>query len=198
LTRTGSLAEDRRAAPRRHPRGIRAVPNRHRLTVPLAFAGALLVTVASAQAPSAAVPNPTPQETPMTQHARGAFDVKLNPLTVEHKDADERRGRMALDKRFHGDLDATGVGEMLTATGDVKGSAGYVAIERVSGTLHGRSGSFILQHSGTLTRGAPSLSITVVPDSGEGELTGIEGRMTITIVDGAHSYEFEYRLPASP
>ncbi|PZQ18502.1 MAG: DUF3224 domain-containing protein [Rhodanobacter denitrificans] len=134
----------------------------------------------------------------MTRHASGAFDVKLSPLPIESPDADERRGRMALDKRFHGELDATGVGQMLTATGAVKGSAGYVAIERVEGTLHGRKGSFMLQHSGTMTRGAPSLSITVVPDSGDGELAGIEGRMSITITDGAHRYDFEYRLPDSP
>ncbi len=83
---------------------------------------------------------------------------------------------------------------MLTGGTDVKGSAGYVAIERVTGTLHGKSGSFILQHSGTLTRGAPQLTITVVPDSGTGELAGLAGTMMIIIADGKHSYEFEYTL----
>ncbi|WP_067651996.1 DUF3224 domain-containing protein [Dokdonella koreensis] len=132
----------------------------------------------------------------MTQHAQGLFDVKLSPLDLHDKaGGDARRGRMALDKTFHGDLDATGSGEMLTAAGDAQGSAGYVAIERVTGTLHGRSGSFALQHSGTLTRGTPELSITVVPDSGTGALAGISGRMTITISDGKHHYDFRYTLP---
>lgn len=185
------------------------MPNPIRRYASLCLAGALCIAAADAQTadpPSAAaagVQTPAPTAAPakeptMTRHASGAFDVKLNPLPIESPDADERRGRMALDKRFHGELDATGVGQMLTATGAVKGSAGYVAIERVSGTLHGRNGSFMLQHSGTMTRGAPSLSITVVPDSGDGELAGIEGRMSITITDGAHRYDFEYRLPDSP
>lgn len=185
------------------------MPNPIRRYASLCLAGALCIAAAdarTAQPPSASaagVQPPAPTAAPakeptMTRHASGAFDVKLNPLPIESPDADERRGRMALDKRFHGELDATGVGQMLTATGAVKGSAGYVAIERVSGTLHGRNGSFMLQHSGTMTRGAPSLSITVVPDSGDGELAGIEGRMSITITDGAHRYDFEYRLPDSP
>lgn len=178
---------------------IAPMPNPIRRYASLCLAGALCLAAAVAQSatPPATAAAPATEEPTMTRHASGAFDVKLSPLPVEPPDADERRGRMALDKRFHGDLDATGVGQMLTATGAVKGSAGYVAIERVSGTLHGRTGSFMLQHSGTMTRGAPSLSITVVPDSGDGELTGIEGRMSITISDGAHRYDFEYRLPES-
>ena len=87
---------------------------------------------------------------------------------------------------------------MLTAGTDVKGSAGYVAIERVSGTLQGRSGTFVLQHSGTMTRGAPQLSITVVPDSGTGQLAGLAGKMAIIIADGKHSYDFEYTLTETP
>lgn len=185
------------------------MPDSIRRFASLCLAGALCIAAAEVQTahpPSAAAagaqtPAPTAvpaKEPTMTRHASGAFDVKLSPLPIESPDADERRGRMALDKHFHGELDATGVGQMLTATGDVKGSAGYVAIERVSGTLHGRKGSFMLQHSGTMTRGAPSLSIAVVPDSGDGELAGIEGRMTITITDGAHRYDFEYRLPDAP
>lgn len=176
------------------------MPNPIRRFASLCLAGALYLAAAVAQSatPPAAAAVPATEELPMTRHASGAFDVKLSPLPVESPDADERRGRMALDKRFHGELDATGIGQMLTATGAVKGSAGYVAIERVSGTLHGRTGSFMLQHSGTMTRGEPSLSITVVPDSGDGELTGIEGRMTITISDGAHRYDLAYRLPDSP
>jgi hypothetical protein len=101
---------------------------------------------------------------------------------------------MAIAKQFRGDLEATSTGEMLTAGTNTKGSAGYVAIERVSGTLHGRKGTFILQHSGTMTRGAPQLTITVVPDSGTGELEGLAGTMAIKVAGGAHSYEFDYTL----
>ncbi len=101
-----------------------------------------------------------------------------------------------MDKQFHGDLEATSKGQMLATTTDVKGSAGYVALERVSGTLQGRSGTFALQHNGTMTRGEPQLTITVVPDSGTGQLVGLAGTMTIAIAaDGKHSYGFEYTLP---
>jgi hypothetical protein len=102
---------------------------------------------------------------------------------------------MALDKQFHGDLEATSKGQMLSAGTAVKGSAGYVAMEKVTGTLHGRKGTFILQHSATMTRGTPQLSIFVVPDSGTDELTGITGSMNIIITDGKHSYAFDYMLP---
>jgi hypothetical protein len=101
---------------------------------------------------------------------------------------------MSIDKQFHGDLEATSKGMMLSAGTAVKGSAGYVAIERVSGALHGRSGAFVLQHSGTMTRGAPQLTISVVPDSGTEGLVGLAGKMAITIADGKHSYDFEYTL----
>ena len=104
---------------------------------------------------------------------------------------------MTIDKQFHGDLEATSKGQMLTAGTGVKGSAGYVAIEKVSGVLHGRSGTFVLQHTGTMTRGTPQLTITVVPDSGTDQLVGLSGKMTIKIADGKHSYEFEYTLPES-
>lgn len=104
-------------------------------------------------------------------------------------------GRMALDKAYAGDLAGTGKGAMLSALTSVQGSAGYVAIERVSGTLHGRRGSFVLQHDGLMTRGARQLSIVVVPDSGSGELAGLAGRMDIQIADGKHSYTFDYELP---
>jgi hypothetical protein len=107
---------------------------------------------------------------------------------------DPTLGRLALDKQFHGDLEATSKGQMLAAGTEVKGSAGYVAMERVTGTLHGRSGTFALQHSGIMNRGVPQLMITVVPDSGTGQLTGLTGTMTINIVDEKHSYEFEYDL----
>ncbi|MEO8849729.1 MAG: DUF3224 domain-containing protein [Casimicrobiaceae bacterium] len=102
---------------------------------------------------------------------------------------------MSLDKQFAGDLSGVGNGEMLTAMTQTKGSAGYVAIEQFTGTLHGRAGGFVFQHSGSMTRGAQQLSITVVPDSGTGQLTGITGCLEITIADGKHSYAFSYTLP---
>ena len=126
-------------------------------------------------------------------HASGTFEVKLAPQAPD-AEADTTLGRLSIDKQFHGDLEGTSRGQMLTAGTDVEGSAGYVAMERVSGTLHGRRGTFALQHSGTMTRGAPSLAIRVVPDSGTGELAGLSGSMSITIVEGKHSYDFEYAL----
>jgi hypothetical protein len=105
---------------------------------------------------------------------------------------------LSIDKQFHGDLEATSRGEMLSAGTSVKGSAGYVAIERVTGALRGRSGTFALQHSGTMTRGAPQLVITVVPDSGTADLTGIAGTMTIEIANGKHSYRLDYTLAGAP
>jgi hypothetical protein len=134
----------------------------------------------------------------MTTCASGTFEVKLNPLVLDDNAEDATLGRMSIDKQFHGDLDATSKGQMLTAGTGVKGSAGYVAIERVSGTLHDRSGTFVLQHSGTMTRGAPQLTITVVPDSGTGQLAGLAGKMAIKIADGKHSYDFDYTLPEAP
>lgn len=133
----------------------------------------------------------------MTKHASGTFEVKMNPQAPEDNVGDPTVGRMSLDKQFHGDLEATSKGQMLAAGTDVKDSAGYVAMERVKGTLHGHKGTFALQHSGTMTRGTPQLSITVVPDSGTGELVGLAGKMTINIVDGKHFYEFEYTLAQS-
>jgi hypothetical protein len=142
-------------------------------------------------------PGPTTDQkkAAMTSHATGTFEVKVNPLELHHKIEGDTRGRMSIDKQIHGDLEATTQGEMLTAMTSVKGSAGYVAIERVTGTLRGRSGTFIFQHTGTMTRGEPQLSVTVVPDSGTGELTGLTGKMAINIVDGKHFYDFEYTLP---
>ncbi len=129
--------------------------------------------------------------------ATGTFEVKLNPASND-KSEDTTLGRMTIDKQFHGDLEGTSKGEMLSAGTSVKGSAGYVAIERFSGTLNGRRGTFVLQHSGTMTRGAPQLTITVVPDSGTGQLVGLAGKMGITIADGKHSYDFEYTLAETP
>jgi hypothetical protein len=133
----------------------------------------------------------------MTARATGPFDVKLAPLDPANKTDDNVLGRMSIDKQFHGDLEATSKGEMLTAGTAVKGSAGYVAIERVSGTLQGRTGTFILQHNATMDRGAPHLNIIVVPDSGTGQLTGLTGAMNIIIADKKHSYDFTYSLPDS-
>lgn len=132
----------------------------------------------------------------MTKHAKGTFEVKVTPQKPDNKEAETAKlGRMSLDKQFHGDLEATSQGEMLAAMTEVKGSAGYVAMERVNGMLHGRSGTFVLQHFGTMTRGEPKLTVTVVPDSGTGDLVGISGTMNIIIDAGKHSYEFEYSLP---
>jgi hypothetical protein len=132
----------------------------------------------------------------MTYHAQGPFEVKLTPAKVQEEQGDGwPLARMTIDKTFSGDLQGTSKGEMLSAMGGVKGSAGYVAMESVSGTLQGRTGSFVLQHTGTMTRGAPSLSVTVVPDSGKGQLAGIAGKMAIVIEGGKHSYDFEYTLP---
>jgi Protein of unknown function (DUF3224) len=135
----------------------------------------------------------------MTQHASGPFDVKLLPQKPDSEVAEAAKlGRMSVDKQYHGDLEATSKGEMIATQTEVKGSAGYVAMERVTGTLKGRKGSFVLQHSATMNRGVPELSITVVPDSGTGELTGLAGKMNIIITDGKHSYEFDYMLADKP
>lgn len=137
------------------------------------------------------------KEKVLTSHGSGTFDVKLTPQAAE--DADAGLGRMSIDKRFHGDLEGTSKGFMLSSAATiVKGSGGYVAMERVTGTLKGRSGSFVLQHSGTMTRGVPQLSVTVVPDSGTSQLAGLAGTLTIKIDEGKHSYEFEYTLPETP
>jgi hypothetical protein len=135
-------------------------------------------------------------EAGLMNHAKGTFEVKLTPQKPDNKEAESASvGRMSIDKKFSGDLEATSQGEMLAAMTAVKGSAGYVAIERVSGALHGRNGTFILQHSGTMTRGTPQLSVTVVPDSSTEELTGLTGSMTIKVDGGNHFYEFDYALP---
>jgi hypothetical protein len=127
--------------------------------------------------------------------ASGPFDVKVTPQPADASAAGPF-GRMFLDKKYHGDLDATAKGQMIAAGTAVQGSAGYVALELVKGTLHGRHGSFMLQHSGSMTKGAvTNLSVTVVPDSGTEDLTGLAGSLQIVIAaDGKHTYEFEYTL----
>lgn len=166
---------------------------RHRFRHTLALI-ATVVCSAGGSGSLVAQTSATAKEAIVTR-ASGTFEVKLNPVPTAHDHAGAPLGRFSLDKQFQGDLVATSKGEMLTGGSEVKNSAGYVAIERVSGTLHGKSGSFILQHSGTMNRGAPSLVITVVPDSGTGELAGISGTMTIIIEGGKHSYTFDYTLP---
>ena len=130
----------------------------------------------------------------MNQLAKGSFSVTLTNLVFEGADADSKLARMAIDKTISGDLVATTQGQMLSAMGQVAGSAGYVAIERVSGKLHGRKGSFVLQHRGVMDRGQPALSITVVPDSGTDELVGLSGEFSISVVGGEHAYSFSYQL----
>ena len=141
-------------------------------------------------------PPPVPAPSPKAKtKANGPFDVTTKPQSA----ADAAVGRFALEKQYHGDLDAVASGEMLTAMTAVKGSAGYVAIEKVTGSLAGRSGTFHLQHLGVMNRGTPAMTITVVPDSGTGDLTGLTGTLNIKIApDGAHPYEFEYSLPEQP
>jgi len=158
-----------------------------------ALALALLAAPATAAAPAAMPAAPTSS----TLHAQGTFDVKLTPQGEDDKRDGATTGRATADKQYHGDLEGTGKGEMLSALADVKGSGSYVAIERVSGTLHGRKGTFVLDHRGRMTRGAQELEINVVPDSGTGELAGLTGRMVITITAGKHEYDFEYVLPAA-
>jgi hypothetical protein len=132
----------------------------------------------------------------MTNYANGTFEVKVSPQKPDNPVAESANlGRMSIDKQFHGDLDATSKGEMLSVMGGMKGSAGYVAVERVTGTLHGRSGSFALQHFGVMNRGVPELKVIVVPDSGDGRLEGLSGTLAIKIENGKHFYEFDYSLP---
>jgi len=128
-------------------------------------------------------------------HITGTFDVKMTPQPADPAVGDPTVGRLALDKQYHGVLSATGKGQMLSVMGTVDSSAGYVAMERVSGNLDGRTGTFALQHMGIMTRGIGELTIWVVPDSGTAELIGIAGTMKIINTDGQHTYEFEYSLP---
>lgn len=126
--------------------------------------------------------------------ANGTFDVKLEPQHPSDQAQAAKLGRMTIDKQFSGDLEAGSTGEMLAAMTGVEGSAGYVALERVTGTLHGRRGSFFLQHNGIMARGVQKLEIAVVPDSGTEELATLAGKMMILVEDGEHRYEFTYSL----
>ena len=144
----------------------------------------LMITMLDAQT--------TPKEAVMSDRATGPFDVKIIPQDDKLGDG---ISRMLLDKQYHGDLEGTSKGQML-AIGSAKSSGVYVAIETFTGTLRGKTGSFSLHHTGIMTKAGPNLTISVVPDSGTGQLAGIIGNMTINIApDGRHSYEFEYTLP---
>lgn len=156
-------------------------------------AASLLLAFAAACLPAAASAQTTTESVPM--HALGTFEVKVQPQTADNPQAlASGLGRLSLDKLFHGDLEASGQGEML-ASGDGTTSGAYVAIEKIAGTLHGRSGSFVMVHRALMVRGTPQeWTVTVVPDSGTGALEGLSGSMRIIIADGKHSYDFSYTL----
>ena len=133
----------------------------------------------------------------MTRHAEGTFDVKTTPMAADDATMGTLIGRYSLVKQYHGDLDATSKGEMLSAGDPSSGNAGYVAIEQVTGTIQGHTGSFALQHIGVMENGGYKLSVAVVPGSGTAQLTGLAGTLIITIAAGKHSYTFDYTLPAA-
>lgn len=132
----------------------------------------------------------------MAVQVKGEFEVTRTPEGACDLGDGVAAGHIRFDKRFQGALDATSVVHMLAVGTEVEGSAAYVAIERIAGSLESRSGTFFMQHNGVLDRGTPSLSLTVVPDSGTGELKGLSGRMAIDITDGRHYYTFDYVLGA--
>lgn len=176
------------------------------MTEPSRFLAGVTVAICLALGPAPSAPaqthaseaKPVQMKGATPLHASGTFDVVVKPAAPDDKAEGSTVGRMSLEKQFHGDLVGTSKGEMLTAATAVKNSAGYVAIERVSGTLNGRRGTFVLQHTGTMNRGALQLDISVVPDSGTDELAGLTGQMTIKITDGKHYYEFDYAIAAIP
>ena len=162
------------------------------LAAAIAAGIAVAAVPAAAQTPPAPKPAPTTSGSPMTATATGPFDVKMAP----QPGVTEAVGRFSLDKAYHGDIEATSAGEMIAVRTAEKGSAGYVALEKVTGTLAGRSGSFALQHWGMMDKGTPDLKIAVVPDSGTDGLAGLSGTMTIDIQPGGkHFYTFTYTLP---
>jgi hypothetical protein len=159
--------------------------------VTLIIVGALAQFSIRAHGPqSPADPN---RKATMTR-ATGTFDVTVAPLPAYDTTDGSTLGRMSIDKQYHGDLEGTAKGEMLTGMTSVKDSGVYVAVERFTGTLSGRQGSFVLHHTGIMERGAQKLTVTVVPDSGTGQLTGLTGTLNIIIADGRHLYEFDYAL----
>lgn len=155
------------------------------------------VVIAAMAFALALAPQTHPPESSMSTRARGTFEVQIVPLPVDAYTDATTLGRMTIDKQFSGDLVGTGKGQMLTGMGSVKGSAAYSAIERVTGVLAGKRGTFLLQHTGIMSNGAQSLVITIVPDSGTDELTGISGTLAIIIEGKKHSYDLEYTLPTA-
>jgi hypothetical protein len=174
---------------------MKQLATRHCLVKYFVCVAALVSLGLSNSAPAQTqAPNSSSQKEAVVHHASGPFEVKVTPLN--DKSDGPSLGRMGLDKQYHGDMEATANGQMLTAGSVQKGAGGYVAMEKVTGTLQGRSGSFVLQHSGTMKGSARELTITIVPESGTGQLEGISGQMTIKIApDGKHSYELDYTLP---
>ncbi len=172
----------------------------HFSVILIAGFGLLMATYTIAAHAQTDLPDSEPvnEETTMAVRITGTFDVKLTPQGQTETAEDSPIRRMSLDKQFRGDLDATSQGQMLGVQAVTAGSGGYVALEFVTGSLKERNGTFVLQHSSTMTRGVPNQSIRVVPDSATGELAGLDGEMTIDVVDGSHSFEFAYTLPPLP
>ena len=166
-----------------------------RAAVAMLLALGAILPARAAAAPS--TPNPTPREETKMEHARGEFDVKVNPLPLAGPAEEETVRRMSREKEFIWEVVVTGKRQMLTA-GAAEGSGVYVAIETVSATLAGRKGTFALYHRGVMRRGTPELAVLVVPDSGTGELAGISGALNIIIEGKKHFYDLEYSLPALP
>ena len=160
------------------------------MLITLALACSLLAPLQAAPTPTPA--QPTTKAASMSQHAHGTFTVDVRPLTPTPAEA---IARYSIDKQIHGDLEATTKGEMFSAGNPKSGQAGYVAIEVVTGTLAGRSGSFALQHTATMDASGPKMTVTVVPGSGTGGFAGIRGTFTIVIEQGKHSYDFDYMVP---
>lgn len=156
-----------------------------------------LFFVGAANSQTRSVNNKMTKQTADTRLAKGTFEVKVTPLAAEENVGDPTIGRLSLDKQFSGDLAGTSKGQMLGINTETKDSGGYVAAERVIGTLDGKKGTFALQHAGTMQGGKFDLQVNVVPDSGTVELTGISGKMKIIIEKGKHFYEFEYSIAAS-
>jgi hypothetical protein len=172
----------------------------HRILAIGASSLALSLTLTSTTHAQRATTDPSaarPARVAMSR-ATGTFEVKLAPQPKDDYADGATLSRLTIDKVFAGDLVGASKGQMLAARTPVEGSAGYVAIELVTGAIAGRRGTFVFQHSGTMSRGTPALTLTVVPDSGTGELTGLAGSMQIIIANGRHSYELDYTLPTSP
>jgi len=158
----------------------------------------LSLGLCSSANPQTNSPKSIQKEKSIKMQASGTFDVKVIPQAPDDNSQEAGISRLLLDKQFHGDLEANSKGQMLASGSPAEGSGGYVAMEKVSGTLNGRKGSFMLQHNGTMKGGVAEMIVTVVPGSGAEQLVGLEGKMKIIIADGKHSYEFEYALAQSP